>query len=216
MGANEFLKIFTKRKELVQWVEELDYNSTIVNGIFNEVPGGLINGSNIEFTTSTGYESGTLRVHLNGERDLAFTELTSTTFKLTGDFVPQAASGGFPADQIFVDYEKELTGITPSPPPPIMDWTKPFNIINVSQTLSPDDLHVLTNNIIPIVLTLPSSPENGDFYNIKKISPSGISYYITVTPGDSSQLIDGQPTYTILYQYDSAYIKFDGTNWNTM
>lgn len=34
----------------------------------NETPGGSVNGSNVDFTTSSTYATGSLRVHLNGQR----------------------------------------------------------------------------------------------------------------------------------------------------
>lgn len=41
------------------------FNSTMVN---NEIPTGTINGSNVDFTITSAFTSGTLRVYLNGQR----------------------------------------------------------------------------------------------------------------------------------------------------
>jgi hypothetical protein len=104
MAANEFLKIFTKRKELVQWIEDLE-ERVPGDRAHNEIAGGIVDGANVIFSTANEYEPGTLHVHLNGLRDLDFVEVTSTTFQLTSSFIPMPAGGGAEADVVHVDYE---------------------------------------------------------------------------------------------------------------
>lgn len=102
MAANDYLKIFTKEGELVEWVESLDAQVTDSGSpqIFNEIPTGVIDGVNSQFTTGFPYVVGTLRVFFNGSRKypLAFTRIDEYTFELP---VPP-----FVGDKLMVDYEK--------------------------------------------------------------------------------------------------------------
>ena len=57
--------------------------SVLSDSIYNETPGGLINGTNTVFSTAYAYITGTLRVFVNGlrqEMTTDFTETTGTTF----------------------------------------------------------------------------------------------------------------------------------------
>lgn len=69
--------------------------------IVNEIPSGSINGSNVIFTTTNQFTSGTTQVYLNGQRlklgaSFDYTETTSTSITL--NLAP------IPGDVVLVDY----------------------------------------------------------------------------------------------------------------
>jgi len=70
----------------------------------NETPGGLINGSNVNFTTASDYQTGSLRVYLNGQRltggGADYTEVSSGFTMITAPIT---------GDVLLVDYDTNTT-----------------------------------------------------------------------------------------------------------
>lgn len=75
--------------------------ASVLSESINEVPAGLVNGSNTVFTTSSSFRSGTTRVYLNGARQKPTTHYTeSAVNQIT--FVTAPAGGAL----LLIDYEK--------------------------------------------------------------------------------------------------------------
>lgn len=70
------------------------------NFIFNEVPSGTVNGSNVTFTLANTPTVGTVRVHLNGLRQTLTTDYSISTDTIT--FVTAPLTG----DVLVADYHK--------------------------------------------------------------------------------------------------------------
>ena len=71
-------------------------------GVYDEIPSGPINGSNREFFSDFNYQAGTLRVYLNGLKQVNddYTETGPNSF----EFIPGEAP--LSGDIILIDYVK--------------------------------------------------------------------------------------------------------------
>jgi hypothetical protein len=63
-------------------------------------------------------------------------------------------------------------------------------------------------------ITLPTAADNSDRVIIIKKVDSGTG--TVIIDGEGSETIDGATTYTLYFQYDSAVVKCDGSNWHTL
>lgn len=68
--------------------------------VFNETPSGTVNGSNVTFTLAATPTAGTVRVHLNGLRQILTTDYSISTDTIT--FVTAPLTG----DVLVADYHK--------------------------------------------------------------------------------------------------------------
>jgi hypothetical protein len=95
------LTLYVANSESIELPESVAGGGT---GVFNEVPSGLINGTNTTFLVSQPFVGATLCVYLNGLRQRPTTDFTivdSTHFALT--------SAPMSGDSLLIDYQLPAT-----------------------------------------------------------------------------------------------------------
>jgi hypothetical protein len=93
-------------------------------------------------------------------------------------------------------------------------------ITNITSSNSPYNV-VSTDNIIaanstggPITINLPSSPNEGDVYQVKDSNGTAVTNNITVN--GSGHNLDGSPNYVMSVDYESLDLVFNGSQWSVL
>ncbi len=179
---------------------------------YDEIPGGLINGSNKTYTLVGSPYGNSLKLFQDGILLNQSGIGTSTIdYSLSANIITMLnaplTNTSLVANYVFLNPSgADITG----------QYTTNLNTFLNVVTISANYIASNTNSVIlcntsgaSFQVTLPS-PVSGMDLNIKKISND--SNILTVS-GISSQTIDGNLTQTIISQYTSLEVVSDGLNW---
>lgn len=86
-----------------------------------------------------------------------------------------------------------------------------ITVVTSNYTINNTDYIIGVSGTMPLIITLPVTPELGRTYVIKNLT-GGINFQ-PVTVSSTTHLIDGNPTFTMSINYQSLNLAFFGSSW---